>query len=55
MPKELLGKRVLMSNGMAGVVKHINDRNVEYPIVEVNGEVIITDRNLYCVSMIIDG
>jgi HD-GYP domain-containing protein (c-di-GMP phosphodiesterase class II) len=54
MPKELLGKSVLMSNGMAGIVKHINDRNIEYPIVEVNGEVITTDRDLYCLSMIID-
>jgi HD-GYP domain-containing protein (c-di-GMP phosphodiesterase class II) len=54
MPRELVGKSVLMSNGMTGVVRFVNDRNIEYPIVEINGDIILTNRDLYCVSMIID-
>lgn len=54
MPKELIGKSVLMSNGAAGVVRYINEMNIEYPIVDINGEIIATNKNLYCVSMIID-
>ena len=54
MPKELIGKSVLMSNGAAGVVKFINETNIEFPIVEINGEIIVTNDDLYCVCMIID-
>ena len=54
MPKELIGKSVLMSNGAAGVVRHINELNVEYPIVDINGEIVVTNENLHCVSMIVD-
>jgi HD-GYP domain-containing protein (c-di-GMP phosphodiesterase class II) len=54
MPRELLGKSVLMSNGMAAVIKHVHDNNIEYPVVEMNGEIVNTNKDLYCVSMIID-
>jgi HD-GYP domain-containing protein (c-di-GMP phosphodiesterase class II) len=54
MPKELLGKHVLLSDGKAAVVRHISELNMEYPIVEINGEVIATNSDLYCVSMIIE-
>ncbi|MCL2100044.1 MAG: HD-GYP domain-containing protein [Oscillospiraceae bacterium] len=54
MPRELLGKQVLMSNGVSGIVKHINDKNIEYPVVEVDGVVVATNKDLYCVSMLID-
>lgn len=54
MPKELIGKSVLMSNGTAGVVRYVNEMNIEYPIVDINGEIIVTNKDLYCVSMIID-
>ena len=55
MPKELIGKPVMMSDGRAGVVRHINDMSIEYPIVEIGGEIVRTNIDLYCVSMIIDG
>ena len=55
MPKELIGKQVMMSDGRAGVVRHINDMSIEYPIVEIGGEIVSTNSDLYCVSMIIDG
>jgi HD-GYP domain-containing protein (c-di-GMP phosphodiesterase class II) len=54
MPKELIGKSVLLSDGKAGIVRHINEQNMEYPVIEVDGEIILTNKDLYCVSMIID-
>jgi HD-GYP domain-containing protein (c-di-GMP phosphodiesterase class II) len=54
LPKELLGKPVLMSDGRAGLVKYINERDIEYPIVEIDGDIVATNNEIYCVSMIID-
>jgi len=28
--------------------------NMEYPVVDVSGETIITNENLYCVSMLLN-
>ena len=53
MPPELLGKQILLSNGMIGIVRHISDANIEYPIVEIHGEVVVTNKDLYCVCMVI--
>jgi HD-GYP domain-containing protein (c-di-GMP phosphodiesterase class II) len=54
MPQELVGKLFVMSNGAVGVVRHINNLNIEYPVVEVSGEVIQTNKDLHCVTMLID-
>jgi HD-GYP domain-containing protein (c-di-GMP phosphodiesterase class II) len=53
MPRELIGKTVLLSDGTAGIVRHINDMNIEYPLVEVNGNIIATNKDLSCVSMML--
>jgi HD-GYP domain-containing protein (c-di-GMP phosphodiesterase class II) len=54
MPRELLGKSILLSNGMAGIIRHVNDKNIEYPVVEINGEIVNTNKDLHCISMLID-
>jgi HD-GYP domain-containing protein (c-di-GMP phosphodiesterase class II) len=54
MPKELIGKSVLLSDGRAATVRHINDLKMEYPVVEVDNEIIVTNKDLHCLSMIID-
>ena len=54
MPRELVGQTVLMSDGSEGVVRYVNDNNIEFPFVEVDGEVIITNKDFYCVSMLIE-
>ena len=54
MPVELVGKWVLLSNGSVATVKHVNQKDLEYPLVEVSGEIIKTSEELYCVSMITD-
>jgi len=54
MPKELIGKSVLLSDGSAGIVKYVSDMNMEYPVVDVSGETVITNESLYCVSMLLN-
>ena len=54
MPKELSGRPVLMSDGRTGIVRYVNDRNIEFPFVEVDGEIIVTNRNFHCVCMLIE-
>ena len=55
MPKELVGKSVFMSDGSIGVVRLINENNMEFPVVEIGGEVMLTNKDLYCLSMMIEG
>jgi len=51
MINELKGKYVLLSDDTVGKVVMINERNLIYPMVEVDGEIIQTTPELYCVSM----
>ena len=55
MPKELVGKSVFMSDGSIGIVRLINENNMEFPVVEIDGEIILTNKELYCLSMMIEG
>ncbi|MCH5184757.1 MAG: HD-GYP domain-containing protein [Oscillospiraceae bacterium] len=54
MPNELLGKSVLLSNGMVGKVEFIDPSNFCYPIVTVGNDVITTNGRLKCVCMCAD-
>jgi HD-GYP domain-containing protein (c-di-GMP phosphodiesterase class II) len=54
MPRELLGQKVLMSNGTTGIVRFVNDKNILYPYVDIDGELVVTNKDIYCESMIID-
>ena len=51
MPKELMNKPVEMSDGTIGVLREYDTRDIEYPMVELSGHVIKTNKELYCVSM----
>jgi HD-GYP domain-containing protein (c-di-GMP phosphodiesterase class II) len=51
MPKELMGKQVVLSNGSVAYVREINPNDIEYPTVMQFGEEIKTNANLYCTSM----
>jgi len=35
-------------------LRYINAQNIEYPVVDTGGEIVQTNKDLYCVSMIID-
>lgn len=51
MPKELLGKSVLLSDGRVGTVMFINSNSYGYPIVKVDDTIITTSPKIKCVSM----
>jgi len=51
MPKELMNKPIMMSDGTIGIVRDYDTGDIEYPMVELNGHIIKTNKELYCVSM----
>ncbi len=53
MPEEMIGKSVLLSNGSIGKVKYIDVHKWKYPIIEVDGQVVPTTDDLYCISITI--
>lgn len=54
MPNELLGKSVLLSNGLVGKVSFIDPADFCYPIVTVGDDVITTNQHLKCICMCSD-
>ncbi len=53
MPSELVGKTVFMSDGTVAVVQHVDPKKWKYPIVVRDDEVVRTDDELYCESIVI--
>ncbi|MCL1819598.1 MAG: HD-GYP domain-containing protein [Oscillospiraceae bacterium] len=51
MPHDLVDKTVMMSDGRLGVIRSFDVKDIEYPMIEVNGRVIKSNEDLYCVSM----
>ena len=51
MPQELINKPVVMSDGTIGIVSGFDPADIEYPLIEVNGLVIKSNKNMYCTSM----
>ena len=51
MPSKLIGKQVMMSDGKIGVVVSYDANNIEYPIINIDGKNIETNKNLYCTYM----
>ena len=54
MPLELMDKPVVMSDGSIDVVRSFDPEDIEYPIIEVNGSLIKSNKGLYCTSMYIE-
>ena len=52
MPGELIGKKVLMSDGSVGIVDSIDMQNIEYPFVRVADQLIHSSPNLHCLHML---
>ena len=52
MPLELTGKSVIMSDGEMATVKHVDLGDMKHPYVEINGQIVKTDDEFYCASMI---
>jgi HD-GYP domain-containing protein (c-di-GMP phosphodiesterase class II) len=51
MPKELVGKQVVLSNGTVAYIRRVDPDDIEYPTVMQYGEKIKTSEALYCTSM----
>jgi len=51
MPGELIDKPVVMSDGSFGVIRSYDPEDIEFPMVEVNGRVIKSGKNLFCTCM----
>jgi len=51
---DLVDKPVIMSDGTVGIVRDFNPACPKYPTVEVNGQVIESDENWFCVAMYIE-
>lgn len=51
MPIELVGRKVVLSNGTVGEVAYVNPSNFAYPIVKADGEIFLTTPKIHCVSM----
>ena len=54
MPKELIDKPVMMSDGTIGVVVEYDPDDIGYPTVSLGGKVFKTDSDLFIVSMFND-
>ncbi|MEG0899141.1 MAG: HD-GYP domain-containing protein [Oscillospiraceae bacterium] len=52
MPVELIGKRVILSDGTIAKVEMVDRNNLRFPIVSAEKSVFQTDENLYCIEMI---
>ena len=55
MPIELTGKSVLMTDGSVATVRHVDINDMEYPYVEMNKQILKTNDEFNCISMIHDG
>ena len=51
MPLELMNKPVMLSNGSVGVVRSFDSDDPEFPMIEVNNQIIKSGKSLYCTSM----
>jgi len=54
LPKTLVGKPVIMSDGSIGVVSEYDLDDIGYPLVELSGRIIKTNENFFCESMFSD-
>jgi len=51
MPKELIGKNTLLSDGSIATVVYINPANYSFPIVKVGEKVFTTSPEVRCISI----
>jgi len=51
LPKELIDKPVIMSDGTIGIVREYHPEDIEFPTVEHSGNTFKTDKTLHCISM----
>jgi HD-GYP domain-containing protein (c-di-GMP phosphodiesterase class II) len=55
LPKELVGKPTTLSNGKTAVIHALDPEDLEYPFVKVDGNVLKTSEDLFCIQMSLEG
>ena len=51
MPRELLGKPVLLSNGEIGAIHTVDFDDLEYPYIRTSDKIIKSNYEVHCVHM----
>jgi HD-GYP domain-containing protein (c-di-GMP phosphodiesterase class II) len=51
MLKQLMNKPMEMSDGSVSIARSYDLDSIEYPTVEINGELIETNKSIYCLSL----
>jgi HD-GYP domain-containing protein (c-di-GMP phosphodiesterase class II) len=54
MPKEMINKTAMLSNGEIGVIHELDYEDLEHPYIRVGGKVIKSNENLYCIQMYLE-
>jgi HD-GYP domain-containing protein (c-di-GMP phosphodiesterase class II) len=54
MPDELLNKPIMMSNGKVGIVREYDHKNIEFPMIDIDGQVIKCNEKLFPLYMFND-
>lgn len=54
MPKELIGKPIMMSDGTIGIVRDFDPDDIEYPMIELGGRIFKSYKDLYPMHMFND-
>ncbi len=52
MPLELVGKKVILTDGSIGTVAYSDSRNLKFPLVNIDGKILKTSTELRCVSIL---
>ena len=51
MPKEMINKSVLLSDGSVGKIHKLDDNDLEYPFIQIGDEVFKSSKKLFCTQM----
>jgi hypothetical protein len=54
MPKEMVNKRTVLSNGEIGIIHELDYDDLEYPYIRIGERVIKSSSELYCTHMYLD-
>jgi len=55
MPKEMVNKPVMLSNGESGVIHELDYDDLEYPFIRIGEKVFKSSKNLFCTQMSLEG
>jgi HD-GYP domain-containing protein (c-di-GMP phosphodiesterase class II) len=54
LPKEMVDKRAMLSNGEIGIIHKLDHNDLEHPFIRVGDKVIKSNKDLFCTKMYLD-